>query len=290
MSSTWGKIKASANHKNQSTPNEKISSTSHSSIKDSLQTNESKPSEKMSPEEIDSLLKALAEKSEFFDIVNKDSVKDRGGKLSQEEIDLIVKRLKNELGYDDVQEVRSEIQMLRDEIAKLRNENQSLKEEKVKEPPRSVKKYEAELAEAHNAVSQVFEKIFEDGEVEAISTCITKARIYDTEGESKGVGTGTYITTSISELCEEGLAAACEVFSNPRRIAIIKALVKARLSASEIGQKTGLVGGQLYHHLSSLENAGLIEKDGDKYKTDSSKAGTLVALYAVIGGMKIAKG
>ena len=190
---------------------------------------------------------------------------------------------------DDIQEIKSEIQKLQEEIEKLKSENKKLKEEKeIEKTPGFMQEYFDKLDETIQPVKDLLDKIFEENKsgVAAISTCITKARIPN----SSGFNIGTSCIYSIDDLQEEGLAAACEVFTNPRRIAILKALFKEHLTASEIGQKTGLVGGQLYHHLSSLENAALIQKDDDKYKSDNLTLAMLSALHATIGGMKIAKG
>jgi DNA-binding transcriptional ArsR family regulator len=100
-------------------------------------------------------------------------------------------------------------------------------------------------------------------------------------------GTGTF--SSFDDLNEEGLSAALDAYTNPRRIAILKVLVKGEMTATEISQRTGLQSGQLYHHLSILESAKLINKTADRYKADTRVQGLLCGLYAVIGGMDIAR-
>ena len=100
-------------------------------------------------------------------------------------------------------------------------------------------------------------------------------------------GTGTF--SSFDDLNEEGLAAALDVFTNPRRISILKVLAKGNMSASEIAQSTGLKSGQLHHHLSILESAKLICKNADKYEADSRIQGLLYGLFAVAGGMEITR-
>lgn len=98
------------------------------------------------------------------------------------------------------------------------------------------------------------------------------------------------VTTSISDLNsidEDGLAAALEPFTNPRRIKLLKILMEEELAANELSQATGLVGGQLYHHLQNLENAGLIEKSYDKYRIVNKEI--LGALMVAVGNTKIAK-
>ena len=106
-----------------------------------------------------------------------------------------------------------------------------------------------------------------------------------------GSGTGTF--SSFDEFPEESIAAALDVFTNPRRITILKVLISgiqnAEMTATEISQRTGLQSGQLYHHLSILESAKLIIKTAEKYKADNRTQGLLCGLFAVIGGMDIAR-
>lgn len=86
---------------------------------------------------------------------------------------------------------------------------------------------------------------------------------------------------------EEKMATVCEIFSNPRRIKIIMSLIESPLYANEISQKTGFVGGQLYHHLNILEDAELIKKENDKYSTSAITIGMLTTLWSVIMNVKI---
>ena len=73
-------------------------------------------------------------------------------------------------------------------------------------------------------------------------------------------------TDKIDEIDEKKLASAVEAFSSPKRINILKLLMsKKPMSSSELTMKTGCIGGQLYHHLSILENARIICKNGELY-------------------------
>jgi DNA-binding transcriptional ArsR family regulator len=189
----------------------------------------------------------------------------------------------------DIQEIKNEIQKLQQEVEELKSENKQLKEEKkVEETPDIFEEYRLELDESVNAIKDIMNKIFDENKnkVDALAVCITKTS--DAHGNGM-TGVSSACWKAIEELEEEGFAAACEVFTNPRRIAVLKILAKEKLTASEIGQKTGLVGGQLYHHLASLENSGCIEKVDDRYETTSAIQGLLIGLYACLGGMKIAK-
>ena len=191
----------------------------------------------------------------------------------------------------ELQDIKNEIAKLQEEIAKLKAENQTLKDNQVEEEAKDndvMKNYRDELDEAIKPIAALFEKVFAEkkDEIVGISTCISRAQLLD----RSGTHANTACIHDIDSVNEEGIAAACEVFTNPRRIAVLKVLFKeSLLTASEIGQRTGLVGGQLYHHLSALEAAELIRKVGDKYETDSAVLGLLCAIEATVGGMKIAK-
>ncbi len=139
------------------------------------------------------------------------------------------------------------------------------------------------LAEAQKSVMDVLKKMIEDG-AKAAGTVISV-----TAFDGTGNGTGTSVFHSLDDLAEDGLAAALDVFTNPRRISILKLLIPEAMTPSEISRNTGLVGGQLYHHLSILENAGLLFKTADKYRTKGETQILLCGLHAAVGGMDIAK-
>jgi DNA-binding transcriptional ArsR family regulator len=61
-------------------------------------------------------------------------------------------------------------------------------------------------------------------------------------------------------VADEELARFCTGFSNPARLQIMRALAKGPLSSSELTERTGLAGGQLYHHLRELTLSGLVEQ------------------------------
>ena len=211
--------------------------------------------------------------------------------MSKEEIDNLLNIVlnsgdfKKESGFDDM---KDEIKKLQEEIEKLKSENKKLKENAPEKIPDVFEEYRVELDEHLNAIVKLMDKVFDENQnkVDALAVCISKTR------NAFGGGNTSIVTAcwkAIEELHEEGFAAACEVFTNPRRISILKILAKEKLTASEIGQKTGLVGGQLYHHLASLENSGFIKKIDDKYETTPDVQGLLIKLYACLGSTKIAR-
>ena len=182
---------------------------------------------------------------------------------------------------NEIQEIKSEIQKLQEEIKLLKNENKKLKGADEAEKRFNLPEaYKAELDEAIKPVSQLIDKIFEENSIEAMVVSISKTR--------NGSACLKSVLKSIDDLNEESLAAVCEVFANPRRIAILKILSWESLTASEIGQRTGLVGGQLYHHLASLEGQHFIKKSDDKYEMKTDAHIMLMELYACFGFMLVA--
>lgn len=96
----------------------------------------------------------------------------------------------------------------------------------------------------------------------------------------------TSMIDGIHEINEDIIATALEPFTNPKRILILKALFFTDLSGAEISMKTGCVGGQLYHHLNNLENAGLIEKRNEKFGISEKGKSILITLHTIVGAIK----
>jgi predicted transcriptional regulator len=61
----------------------------------------------------------------------------------------------------------------------------------------------------------------------------------------------------------------------------LKALFNKALTGSELNQQTGLVGGQLYHHLGILEEAKLIAKEREIYTLTLKGAKVLLMLVTL---------
>ena len=89
----------------------------------------------------------------------------------------------------------------------------------------------------------------------------------------------------INEIDETKLAGTVEAFSSPKRIAIIKVLMsKKLLSSNELTMKTGCIGGQLYHHLSILENAKIICKSNELYTLTDYGRNVTSQIFAIVFG------
>ena len=181
---------------------------------------------------------------------------------------------------NEVDEIKLTMQKLQEKIEKLEKENQELKSGE-KEEPNENKKHIEILDNISKYASNEMEKIFEvNNSITGASICISKSKtIHSNETNI----TSTCIK-SFDEIDEEKLANALEIFTNPRRIAILKVLIaKSELTATEITQKTGLVGGQLYHHLNTLATQNLITKENEKYKVPPCVQGMLLDLYNSFG-------
>lgn len=142
------------------------------------------------------------------------------------------------------------------------------------------------FAEQEESIQQSIDKIQEsikillDSGNSAFS--LTTGRFKRHDGTTEGWMTAAKCGT-IDELPEDKISEILEPFTNPRRIKVLKELYKSKLAANELSQKTGLVGGQLYHHLSILEKGKLISKEGDLYTLKSRGARVLFLLGAVAG-------
>jgi len=193
------------------------------------------------------------------------------------------------LWADNYDELKETLKMLQEKVEKLEKENKELKSENGEIPKECsadpMEKYRNDLTRMENEIAGLMNQICDETEFKMIAMCISKVRI----NRFGGTDVSLSYSKSFDDICAEGIAAAAEVFTNPRRIEILKVLAFDDLTASEIAQKTGLVGGQLYHHLSNLENAGLISKENEKYKAAQGTYGLLTSLLAVLGRMKIAK-
>ena len=187
---------------------------------------------------------------------------------------------------------KQKISELEEQLAVMQKEIERLKQEDSNPPIPSQSvwdKHKDQLDSAQKDLFNEYGKILHGENIHSITTYISVGRFADTDKIGM-LCSGTGMFSSFDDLNEEGLAAALDIYTNPRRITILKVLVKGEKTATEISQHTGLQSGQLYHHLSILESAKLIIKTVDnKYKADVKVQGLLCGLYAVIGGMDIAR-
>jgi len=180
------------------------------------------------------------------------------------------------------------IQELEKQLAQMQEQVAKLKEEQEAPEPQCYHQADEEFSKAQDQIRELFKEAVQKHYANAILASTVIGFCPDENGRLVG-GQATLTSTSIDNFHEENLATAMDVFSNPRRINIIKNLMAGPLTASEITHKTGLVGGQLYHHLGILENARLIEKSAEKYSAPKSTQLMLGGLFALAGGMQFVK-
>jgi DNA-binding transcriptional ArsR family regulator len=179
--------------------------------------------------------------------------------------------------------LEEQIALISKELQNLRAQENTLNESNDFEQNDEFKSLKPQFDEAQTALMDIMKKMINANRM-FIATCLSA-----TSYKGQGHGIGTSFFNSLDNISEDGLSAALEPFSNPRRITILKALIEKPLTANELAKKTGLIGGQLYHHLSNLEKAGMINKEADKYHADGQIQGILAGLIAAIGGTKIAR-
>ena len=181
--------------------------------------------------------------------------------------------------YDEIKEA---LQKLQEKVEILEKENQELKSGgiEVKEPEENNKHIEI-LDNISQYADKEMDKIFEvNSDIIAASICVSRSKTL----HGSEINKTTTCIKSFDEIDENKLSLAVEVFTNPRRITILKVLLSnPSLTATEITQKTGLVGGQLYHHLLQLENEQFISKESERYKPRPCLQGMLLDLYNIFG-------
>ena len=181
----------------------------------------------------------------------------------------------------------NKIMEIEEKMAFMQRELDALKEAEAKKTP-SVsagihKRYKGRLEKAQLEVAAILQEMIAEGvELAGIAVLYSK-----TKQNAVNSNVSVFTTDTLDELDEDGLCAVLDVFTNSRRVTLLKLLINNELTASGITKKSGLIGGQLYHHLSSLENAGLIERAGDKYKARGTAQTLLCGLYTIIGGMDL---
>ena len=141
------------------------------------------------------------------------------------------------------------------------------------------------LTEKSDELMQIMKDIINSNE-----TGICASLAFSVTGKDHGdlSGAAFYSVDSVEKIeaiDEIKLAGAVEAFSSPKRIAILKVLMsKKYLSSNELTMKTGCIGGQLYHHLSTLENSKIICKNNELYTlTDYGRNMISQILAAVFG-------
>ena len=141
------------------------------------------------------------------------------------------------------------------------------------------------LKEKSDELTQIMREI-----INKADTGVFMSAVISVNGENHGgIGETVFYSADgadkIEQIDENKVAAAFEAFSSPKRINILKALMaKKLLSSNELTIQTRCIGGQLYHHLSILENAKIICKNNEMYSlTDSGRNITNTILCMVFG-------
>jgi len=181
------------------------------------------------------------------------------------------------------------IKELEEKLALMQKELEVMKENEAnKQPSVSAvvhEKYKERWRKNQDEVMDMLKDMINEG-VGAASVVITITKFVP---DSINSGIGLVTMDSLEDISEDKISTALDVFTNPRRIALLKLLIIKTLTASEIARETGLAGGQLYHHLSILENAKLIERNGDKYSTNGRAQTLLCGLNSALGGMDMTR-
>jgi len=182
-----------------------------------------------------------------------------------------------------IQDMERQLATMQEQINALKQQPQTPQPSTQPDPYTD---YQDQIENAQAELRVIFESMCKSHKVALVSTTIS---IANAQIGGFANGTSTCVVHTPDDINEDAMATALDVFSNPRRIKVLKVLIGNPLTGSEITQQTGLVGGQLYHHLSILENAQLIRKDGDKYAIEDIAQLMLVSLKTAVGGMEIGR-
>lgn len=142
--------------------------------------------------------------------------------------------------------------------------------------------FETQDANIGQNINKIQDSIKEMLKGDYFSVLIITGRYKNKDGSTEGWSSASKYKT-IKELPENDISQMLEPFSNPRRITIMKELFNLSLRANELSTKTGLVGGQLYHHISFLEKSNIILRTGDEYTLTSKGIQILLMLASVSG-------
>lgn len=82
------------------------------------------------------------------------------------------------------------------------------------------------------------------------------------KGEQSWANFHTSKTIEEEQISYSEIAELTVPFSSPQRVAILHVLADGNLTSSQLEERSGLTGGQLYHHLKELKNANLVTQDG----------------------------
>ena len=133
-------------------------------------------------------------------------------------------------------------------------------------PPQSDALARFKLKEKAGELTQIMKEILNSRES---GICMSAG--FSVSGEQHGDLSGAFFysvdgANQIDAIDEVKISETIEAFSSPKRISIIKVLMSKKfLSSNELTMKTGCIGGQLYHHLSILENAKIVGKSNEMY-------------------------
>ena len=182
--------------------------------------------------------------------------------------------------------ILQQIQQNIDALQKQLNIMKSIPEPEIEIPVSSgVSLLRYKLKEKADELTQIMKDIIDTQE-----TGVCVSAVFSVSGENHGNINKAFFYSvdsidKISAIDENKLAGAIEAFSSPKRIAIIKVLMaKKLLSSNELTMKTGCIGGQLYHHLSILENSRIVGKSNEMYTlTDYGRNMTSQILGIVFG-------
>ena len=97
---------------------------------------------------------------------------------------------------------------------------------------------------------------------------------------------GNEIKFTLKNVDNIEMAKFMEAFSRPERIQILRLLLAKKRTASELMKILNYkTTGKLYHHLSKMEDLGLLEKNNEYYSIKPRKVGASLLIFTAVSKM-----
>jgi len=176
-------------------------------------------------------------------------------------------------------------QQIQQNLDALQKQLDTMKTEPILEIPDLKGSLRDKFKEKSNELLQIMKEMLKEKE-----SGICMSAVFSAGGDEYGGLSETVFCSvdSVEKIDESKISATVEAFSSPKRIAIIKALIaKKFLSSNELTMKTGCIGGQLYHHLSTLESAQIVCKSNEMYTLTDSGRNIINGILGIVFGEKL---
>lgn len=119
------------------------------------------------------------------------------------------------------------------------------------------------------------ERTMVDPAAKESGTTLVLALVHNTKdhGQSSTVACTSEADIERTLVADDELVGFATAFANPARLRIMRALAGTTCTSAELTERTGLVGGQLYHHLKELVHGGFVRQEARNAYTLTMRVG-----------------